>query len=226
MIVNDYNNWFREKRIKEIIIKHLHEGRVRIERIEDALNESNLHDFAKKELELLVNSVENKGESPLIKEFIPEILSLVDKFGNSGQSGGSAPYTAGAIISALKKLLMFDPISPVTGEPDEWDNGEIGEGVFQNRRCSSVFKEGKRGKPYYLDAIVWKTQKGSTWTGTAKTREGDNIRSRQFIKSFPFTPKTFVIEVDEEEVNPDDWEFYIKDPKQLEDVWKYYKKPD
>jgi hypothetical protein len=226
MIVNDYNSWFIEKTVTDRVIRHLHEERVKLERFEEVLNESNVHDFAKKELDLLVSSIESKGDTPLVKEFIPEILALVDKFGNSGQSGGSAPYTAGSIISALKKLLMFEPISPVTGESHEWDNGQISKGTFQNNRCYGVFKEGENGDPYYLDAIVWKTPKGSTWSVTAKDSGGKEIRSRQFIKSFPFTPKTFTIDVEEKEVNPDDWEFYIKDPNQLEEVWKYYKKPD
>ena len=63
-----------------------------------------------------------------------------------------------------------------------------------------------------------KTQKGSTWHGT--TKEG--ISSRQFIKSFPFEPKTFVIDVIETEVSKGDWEFEVKDKAQLKKVSEYY----
>ena len=60
------------------------------------------------------------------------------------------------------------------------------------------------------------------------------IGSSQYIKSFPFEPKTFVIEVDEKEYrkNPDGtlvpeegggwWESWVKDPRQLDEVWEYY----
>ena len=50
------------------------------------------------------------------------------------------------------------------------------------------------------------------------------VGSAQYIKSFPFEPKTFYIDVIEEEVAKDDWEMYLKDPKQLEKVWEYYDK--
>jgi hypothetical protein len=46
------------------------------------------------------------------------------------------------------------------------------------------------------------------------------------IKGFPFTPKTFYIDVLEEEIKKDDWIMWVKDPKQLDEVWEYYKKPD
>lgn len=194
--------------------------------ISNDINESsNTENFARKELDLLVKSGEKEGGS-LVKDFVPEILALVDKFGNSGQSGGSAPYTAGSIIAVLKNLLMQKPINPITGEDDEWssitDFGDSPE--YQNKRCYSLFKETKESKPYYLDAIVWKTQNNDNYCGSAILSNGENITSRQFIKEFPFEPKTFEIEVEEKEISPDNWEFYVKDESQLEEVFKYYNK--
>jgi len=67
---------------------------------------------------------------------------------------------------------------------------------------------------------------------------GRKIGSSQYIKSFPFEPKTFVIDVDEKEyrklkdgtlVEEDGggWrESRVKDPKQLEEVWEYYDRKD
>jgi hypothetical protein len=52
------------------------------------------------------------------------------------------------------------------------------------------------------------------------------IRSSQEIKGFPFVPKTFYIDVIEEEVEKDDWVMYCKDKSQLDEVWEYYKKPE
>ena len=52
------------------------------------------------------------------------------------------------------------------------------------------------------------------------------FRSSLEIKGFPFTPKTFYIDVLEEEIKKDDWIMWVKDPKQLDEVWEYYKKPD
>jgi hypothetical protein len=95
--------------------------------------------------------------------------------------------------------------------------------MWQNKRCSGVFKEKKDSAPYYIDAIIWKTPNGATYTGGAN-HNGERILSRQEIKKFPFEPKSFVVDVDEEEVAPDDWVLHVKDPKQLEEVFKYYKK--
>lgn len=195
--------------------------------------ETNTARFAERELTILSKSATNPENRPIIEPFIPEILALCEKFGKSGQSGGSAPYTATALSQAIKKLCLQEPICPITGIDDEWvyvaDMGggkDEKECVYQNNRCSALFKNSE-GKCWYLDAIVWKTQKGSTWGGSALLEDGNvfiKYFSRQYVKSFPFTPKTFYIDVIEKEVTKDDWEFYIKNPKQLERVFKYYDK--
>ena len=176
---------------------------------------TNTQSYAQRELDILIKVVPDA----IIRHFIPEILALCEAFDNSGQSGGSAPYTAGALADAIKKLCLQEPISPITGENSEWnDISDMDNGTLQNNRCSAIFKDKKTGRTHYLNAISWKTQKGSTWHGT--TKEG--ITSRQFIKSFPFKPKTFVIDVIETEVKKDDWEFEIKDKVQLKEVSEYY----
>ena len=173
---------------------------------------TNTQEHAQKELDILIKTTPDA----IIRYFIPEILALCEAFGNSGQSGGSAPYTAQALSQAVKKLCLQQPISPLTGEDNEWD--DISNEELQNNRCSAVFKE--NGRAYYLDAIIWKTQKGMTWHGT--TKEG--ITSRQYIKSFPFVPKTFIIDVIEKEVEKRNWEFEIKNMSDLDEVSAYYKK--
>lgn len=82
---------------------------------------------AERELDILVKSATDPNNRPIIEEFIPEILALVRKFSNSGQSGVSAPYTASAISSAVKKLCLQEPICPITGIDEEWiDVGRLG----------------------------------------------------------------------------------------------------
>ncbi len=188
------------------------------------MKKSNTGSFAQTELDILVKSQTDPDNRPIIEEFIPEIIALVDKFGKSGQSGGSAGYTAGAISSVVKKLCMHEPISPITGDDDEWNRCEDmgNEPIWQNRRCSALFKN-KDNICTYSDAIIWKTQTGSAWSGTARFENGEKIRSTQEVKSFPFEPKTFIINVVEKELKKDDWEFYIEDESQLEDVCKIYK---
>lgn len=188
------------------------------------------------EMAILLKTV----KEPIIEPFIPEILALVDAFGISGQSGGSAGFTASAIAHAVKTLCMQNPVCDITGIDMEWVNvGNLSSDnnpMFQNKRCSAVFKDSHGGRAYYLDAIVKKTPNGHTWSGPlylnredALLAEADkkmhsklNIGCKQYIKSFPFKPKTFYIDVMEEEIAKDDWIMWVKNPRQLDKVWKYY----
>ena len=194
---------------------------------------TNTQRFAEVELNVLSKSATDPNNRPIIEPFREEILALCERFGKSGQSGGSAPFTATAISQAIKKLLLQNPICPITGIDDEWvqvrevsGNDEM---MYQNKRCSALFK-GKSGKCWYVDAIVKKTPNGSCWSGSfwlskedyLKGDKSKKIGCAHYVKSFPFTPKTFYIDVIEEEVAKDDWEMYLKSPKQLEKVWKYY----
>lgn len=121
---------------------------------------TNTQSHAKRELELL------SGDS-VIKEFTPEILALVEKFGKSGQSGGSAPFVASALKNAIEKLLRFETLSPVTGEDSEWVDITVikdGESMYQNNRDSRIFKDGKNGRAYFIDAMIEKVE-NYTWYG-------------------------------------------------------------
>ena len=167
--------------------------------------ESRCISHAKRELKLLGYKLGQKKEDPN-KWVVENLLELLSVFSKQGHSGFSAPYTA----EIFKKLALFEPLSPITCKDNEWN--EVGEKVFQNNRCSAVFKDGKKGRPYYLDAIVWKSQKDCTYTGTV-----EGIKSRQFIK-LPFIPKTFYIDTVES-----DGPTIIKDKNQLIPVFKYYR---
>lgn len=188
---------------------------------------SNLKAFAEREFEILKkkHAEENKDNPDknelLVEPFIPLILDILYLFSKQGHSGGSAPYGARAISSTIEKVLLFKCLSPITGEDDEWALGEFQnkEGIetYQNKRCFAAFKEGKDGRPYYLDAIVWVNEKGNGWSGNAGP-----YNCRQYIKSFPFTPKTFRIDIIEEEVTPGNWIFHIKNEDDMKAVFEYY----
>jgi len=143
------------------------------------------------------------------------VLELIKVFSEQGHSGCSASMTT----SLFNKLARFQTICPLTGEDDEWC--EVTDAILQNKRNSAVFKDAESGRAYYIDAVTWKTPEGHTYTGSA-----DGMRSRQYIKSFPFMPKDFVINVTEEEIAPDDWEFHIIDMKDMDKVWEYYDKSE
>lgn len=188
--------------------------------------ESSVLIFARLELQLLCKTYPTKDNPPIVRYFIHEILALVDKFGHSGQSGGSAPFVATSIANTVEKLCTFKPLLPITDLDEEWAEVSYPSSPtdmqFQNKRLSSIFKNNE-GKSWFLDAIAWKTQKGTTWSSNSVKLPDDRIiTSKQFIKSFPFEPKTFYIDVIETEVTPDNWVFTVKDENQLKEVFEYY----
>jgi hypothetical protein len=231
-----------ESKIRAQLIQFLHEG---VKMIPVASINEGLVDKAQYELDLLMKNAEG---TPVVKEFVPEIMALVKKFADSGQSGGSAPFTSSVIVQVLQKLLKHEPLGEgIMGTDDEWsecsdmENVDEGTGSFQNMRLSSVFKEGKEGKPYYLDSIVWIPEgKDYGFSGRVSLTEGseEQIGCMHYIKEFPFAPKTFKITVKEKEYRKLEdgslveeegggwWESWLADPKQLDQVWEYYDKKE
>lgn len=143
---------------------------------------SNLIKHAERELTLI--GYDGKDEyNNMAKAAIMELLAT---FAKQGHSGFSASY----VINIMTKLAKFEVLSPLTGADDEWnDVTEMsgGDKLFQNNRDSAVFKD--KDSCYYINAFVWVDKEGSGYT---------NRKSRGYIKSFPFTPKTFHINVDDD----------------------------
>lgn len=193
---------------------------------------TNTQTHAKRELEILAKTTPDAIVTP----FANEILALCETFGNSGQSGGSAPYTAKVLSMAVETLCLQKAICPITGIDEEWNEvTEMNDGkpMFQNNRDSRIFKDGKNGQAYFIEAIVFEGDIGGRFTGNGSVSlNGVNIGSTHYIKEFPFEPKTFYVNVidhrfkDKEEMQPDVngdwWTHAIKDEKQLEEVFEYY----
>lgn len=100
-----------------------------------------------------------------------EVLELLLVFGRQGHTGYSAPF----VINLFSKLALFEPVSPLTGEDEEWR--EVEGGSYQNTRCSHVFKDEKGA--YDLEGKVFIDPDGTSWTSSD---------SRIPIE-FPYTPK-------------------------------------
>ena len=106
---------------------------------------SNLVKFAESELELIGDS-DDEMQSAMNKH----ILHMVQVFADERHSGFSAGYA----ISILKRLLAYKPLTPLTGEDDEWN--EVSDNLYQNKRFSRVFKDGKDGEAYDIEGkIFW-----------------------------------------------------------------------
>jgi hypothetical protein len=145
---------------------------------------SNLLKHAERELSLI--GYDGKDEyNNMAKDSIMELLAT---FANQRHSGFSASY----VTDIFNKLARFETLSPLTGNDDEWnDVSDIsGEMLFQNNRDSRVFKSDDGA--FFLDAIVWQE------TINDVVNHFTNKDSNRYIKSFPFTPKTFYVKVDKD----------------------------
>ena len=90
------------------------------------------------------------------------ILELLEVFDNQGHSGFTAPY----VIGTFEKLAMFKPLTPLTGEDDEWN--ELRPGYFQNKRYSAVFKD--ETGAYNVEGKIFSDDGGETWFTSGNSR--------------------------------------------------------
>ena len=144
---------------------------------------SNLLKHAERELKLI--GYDGKDEyNNMAKAAIMELLTT---FANQGHSGFSANY----IVNLFNKLAKYETLSPLKGNDDEWGNVSDMSGdrktLFQNNRDGRVFKNDDGA--FFTEAIIWTESGESSYT---------NKDSNRYIKSFPFTPKTFYVKVDKE----------------------------
>ena len=86
-------------------------------------------------------------------------MQIIKLFSRQGHTG----FTANYAVNMLNKLLRYVPLSPLTGEDDEWTKIDFGVDMeYQNKRCPSVFK-GKDGKAYNAEGKVFSNDGGNSW---------------------------------------------------------------
>lgn len=105
------------------------------------------------------------------------VMELMRVFAAQGHSGMSAAVT----IRAFSRVAKFKPLTPLTGEDDEWN--KVGDGEFQNRRCSHVFKN--ETGAYDSQGRVFREPNGTCWTR----------RESRVPITFPYTPTTEYVDV-------------------------------
>lgn len=134
----------------------------------------NLQDFARKELELAGFFDKDSMYAGMLGE---AVMKLIDVFSDEGHSGTSASIT----VNAFERVARFEPLTPLTGEDDEWN--EVTEGMLQNKRCSHVFK--KDGRAYDSEGRVFRQASGSCF-----------LSRDSFVDiTFPYVPKREYVDV-------------------------------
>lgn len=77
-----------------------------------------------------------------------QVTSLMETFLAYGHSGTSAYRT----LEVFDKIARHMPLTPLTGEDDEWESPNGTDGQMRiNKRCTQVFKD---------DEMAWDIRKG------------------------------------------------------------------
>lgn len=168
----------------------------------------NLVKYAKEELE---RAGWFDNDSPYDGDIGKAVMELIEVFEKQGHSGLSASI----VRSLFNRVSNFKPLTPLTFEDDEWELAFETKEVYQNKRDSAIFKEGKNGRPYTIDAFYMRNEKGETFTGALWLDEKRYVR-RCYIKDPANIP---TIEIKVKEING--YDFPI-DKFQLETLKKYY----
>jgi len=139
----------------------------------------NFLEFAKSEIEKMgLFSEEGDFYGGMTGEVLMELCVVLARQRYSGMSTSLIGYL-------FQRLANGHPLSPLTGEESEWQ--EVEDGKYQNKRCPSVFKDGKTGQAYQVDRYIFVDGQGTAYI----TRD-----SRQYIESFPYEPETVVVRKD------------------------------
>lgn len=139
-----------------------------------------LVEHARHELALLTTAEPDEMQEAMNEH----LIKMVELFADEGHSGFSAGYA----IGALERLLQFQPLTPLTGEADEWVFHGQGMG-YQNKRCGRVFKDTEDGPAYDIEAVIFREPSGSCFTSKDSRR----------AVTFPYTPSTEYLDVPEQQ---------------------------
>ncbi|TGR83311.1 hypothetical protein EN866_34240, partial [Mesorhizobium sp. M2D.F.Ca.ET.223.01.1.1] len=114
------------------------------------------------------------------------VMKMIEVFMGEGHSGMSAPIA----ISAFEKVARFQPLTPLTGEDDEWmeidgpSEGNPERAVcYQNKRCPHVFKDADG--PYDIEGRIFREPSGACFTS----------RDSRVRISFPYVPHHEYVDV-------------------------------
>lgn len=151
-----------------------------------------LVEHAKKELERLSNNCNDQEGFEMQEVINKDIISIVEVFANQNHSG----FTASYVIEMLEQLLKYRPLTPLTGNDDEWidiseSNGNCA--MWQNNRAPMIFKD-DTGKAYNIEGKVFSDDNGESWF-----TNGDSRVEITFPYNLPLQPEYILVEREEAE---------------------------
>lgn len=150
-------------------------------------------EFATKELDLVLNQYE-KGSVDYEKQKVlnETILNLVKVYEEYKYEG----YSKTLIINTVNRLFKYKPLTPLTGEEDEWEEEDTKletAGTVINKRCPTVVKT-VNGEAFDLESKIYSSDGGNTWYFDYNTEE-----SISFPYYVPDEPQSIILNNDNKE---------------------------
>jgi len=105
--------------------------------------------WARDELRRAGYSTDDPEDGP-DKWIAENVIQLLQVFSEQGHSGSSAPFA----IRIFEQLASWKPLTPLTGNDEEWQHFD-NESISQNIRDSSVFKN--------IDGVAYWTEGKVFW---------------------------------------------------------------
>lgn len=144
------------------------------QQMEDSL--SNLENYARLEMRRAGLFDADSDYGGMIAD---AVMKMVKVFADGGHSG----FSANMAINIFERLARFEPLTALTGEDNEWM--ECGSDVWQNVRCSHVFKNADGA--YDIEGRIFRRPSGACYTGA----------DSRVPVVFPYTPKREYVDVEE-----------------------------
>lgn len=145
-------------------------------------------EHALRELEIM--GIEDNGDDSVVETVLHrQIVETVTAFSNTNIAG----FTANVATKLLFQLLRSLPLTPLTGEADEWiDHTEANKGLplFQNKRYKQVWKNSTEA--WDLEAYIqweWYTDDA----GNQQKKFYVTPESKKVI-TFPYMPNPQMVE--------------------------------
>lgn len=168
-------------------------------------------DRAKYELDLLLKKAKEKDPDDDMQEWMNNnLLEVLKVISEQGHSGFSIQY----FKSMLNRLIDGKPLTPLTGEDDEWIKLVPDDDTLMNKRCCSVFKY-EDGIIKNIDSVMVSDDGGHSWFNSAMFNDLETV-------SFPYMPpdepiRKYIEYIDEERTQ---WEDITDDKIRIKELYE------
>lgn len=120
----------------------------------------NFKEWALNELKRIEKTCTDEDSLMMQERVTKNVMEIVMIFAKQDHSGFSANYT----INLLSRLLRWIPLTPLTGEEDEWGEPYGPDNTQQNKRCTKVFRRNfDNSTAYNIHGREFSNDGGKTW---------------------------------------------------------------